>query len=384
MKVGMGNEYIPSHETRFCSNQGRKAMKIIEFGNSKVTQKGPCYVIAEIGNNHQGDLKTAMKMIKVAAGMGVDAVKFQKRDNRALFTKAMYNKPYENENSYAPTYGAHRDYLEFGRDEYVELIKCARDNDVEFMCTPFDFNSVDFLEDLGVPAYKVASGDLTNIPLLVYIAKLGKPVFVSTGASSLEEVRRSYEAMARHNDQICLLHCTSGYPTEYENLNLRAITTLRQEFPGAIIGYSGHDYGILAPSVAYMLGATVIEKHFTLNRTWKGTDHKFSLEPTGLHKMMRDLRRIDDSLGDGRKEVRDFEKDARVKMGKSLYASRPLKAGTVLTERDIAIKSPGGGIPAAELDNVLGKRLRVDAAEDASLSYDHLYSEEEVPEAAEA
>ncbi len=359
-------------------------MKTFEFGMSKVSDQGPCYVIAEIGNNHQGDLKTALKMIKVAAGMGVDAVKFQKRDNKSLFTKAMYNKPYDNENSYGATYGEHRDFLEFGWDEYVELMQCAQDNEVELLCTPFDFNSVDFLERLGITGYKTASADLTNVPLLTYIAKLGKPIFVSTGACSLEEIRRSYEAMRKYNDKICLLHCTSGYPTEYENLNLRAIETLKHVFPDAAIGYSGHDYGILAPSVAYMLGATVIEKHFTLNRSWKGTDHKFSLEPTGLHKMIRDLRRIDVSLGDGNKEVRDFEKDARVKMGKSLYTVRALKAGKVLTKDDIAIKSPGGGIPAAEFDAIIGQRLRVDLLEDTSLSHDHLYWEQKVSAAAES
>lgn len=347
-------------------------MKSFSFGRSTVSDNGPCYIIAEIGNNHQGDLKVALKMIKMAAGMGVNAVKFQKRDNKSLYTKAMYNKPYDNENSYGATYGEHREFLEFGWDEYVELKRCADENDVEFMCTAFDFNSVDFLEKLAITSYKVASGDITNIPLLTYIAKLGKPMFISTAAATIDEIKMAYEAVSKYNDKICLLHCTAGYPTEYENLNLNAITTLKHEFPDAIIGYSGHDYGILAPAVAYMLGATVVEKHFTLNRAWKGTDHRFSLEPTGLYKMIRDLRRIDASLGDGKKNIQDFEKDARQKMGKSLYAARPLTAGRVLTMDDIAIKSPGGGLPPYKLNEVLGRMLKIDLPEDAILSFDYM------------
>lgn len=351
--------------------------KSFSFGRSTISDKGPCYVIAEIGHNHQGNLDTALQLIKAAAAMGANAVKFQKRDNRRLFTKAMYDKPYENENSYGSTYGEHRDYLEFGVEEYRSMMRCAGENNVEFMSTPFDEPSVDFLEDLGVGAYKVASGDLTNTPLLEYIAKLGKPMFISTGASSLEEIRIAYRTVVPHNDRVCLLHCTAGYPTEYDSLNLKGITTLRTEFPDAIIGYSGHDIGILAPVIAYMLGATVVEKHFTLNRAWKGTDHKFSLEPTGLHKMVRDLHRVDISLGDGVKEVQPFEADARRKMGKSLYAARALAAGTILTPEDIAVKSPGNGIPPYRMEEFLGRCLSRDLEEETPLAFEDLTVEKQ-------
>jgi len=350
-------------------------MKTFSFGRSKITDRGPCYVIAEIGHNHQGDLDTALKLIKVAAAMGAHAVKFQKRDNKTLFTEAMYNKPYDNENSYGLIYGEHREYLEFDMDEHIAMKECAESHDVEFFSSPFDIPSVDFLEELGVLAYKVASGDLTNIPLLSYIAKLGKPMFISTGASTMEEIRLAYEVISETNKNVCLMHCTSGYPAEYETLNLRTIVTLKEEFPNAIIGYSGHDIGILAPSIAYMLGATVIEKHFTLNRAWKGTDHKFSLEPTGMHKMTRDLHRIDISLGDGVKRIQDFEYGARQKMGKSLYAARNLSAGTVLTYDDIAVKSPGDGMPPYYLDNLIGSTLLVDMLAEHPFSADHFGSE---------
>jgi sialic acid synthase len=350
-------------------------MREFTFGRSRVSQAGPCYVIAEIGHNHQGSMDQAVRMIQVAATMGANAVKLQKRDNRRLFTRAMYSKPYENENSFGSTYGQHREALEFGTEQYRALQRCADEHGVEFLATAFDEGSVDFLEELGVAAYKTASGDVTNTPLLEYIARLGKPMFVSTGAASLDEVRLAYRAITKHHDAVCLLHCTAGYPTEYEKLNLRAIVTLKEEFPHAVIGYSGHDTGILAPSVAYMLGATVVEKHFTLNRAWKGNDHKFSLEPTGLQKMVRDLRRIDIVMGSGVKAVQDFEWDARVKMGKSLYAARELPAGAVLRREDITLKSPGGGVPPYRLGEFVGKRLRRAVGEEEALADDHLDDE---------
>ena len=167
--------------------------KIIEFGKSRITTENSPYFIVEIGHNHQGNLEIAKKMIKIAGVYDADAVKFQKRNNRKLFTKAYYNRLYDNENSFGLTYGEHREFLEFGEDEFQELIKCAKENNVEFMCTAFDHESVNFLEDLGVTSFKFASGDLINIPLLVYAAKLNKPLFLSTGASTLEEIKlRSY------------------------------------------------------------------------------------------------------------------------------------------------------------------------------------------------
>tara|TARA_B100001964_G_scaffold145792_1_gene160500 strand:- start:8562 stop:9608 length:1047 start_codon:yes stop_codon:yes gene_type:complete len=343
-------------------------MKSFSFGNSVVSKEGPCYVIAEIGHNHQGNLDTALKMIKIAASYGVQAVKFQKRENKSLYTKAFYNKLYDNENSFGTTYGEHREHLEFGRNEYKKLKKCAEKNGVEFMATPFDFKSVDFLKKLGVTCYKTASGDISNLPLLEYIAKLGKPMFVSTGASSLEEVRMAYKTIIRFNDKLCLLHCTAAYPAEYHDLNLHVIETFRREFPKAIIGYSGHDNGILASILAYMLGATVVEKHFTMNRSWKGTDHKFSLEPEGLRKQVRDLRRVDVSLGDGKKVLRGYEKDARMKMGKGVYASRPLSAGTTITPDEICFKTPGSEMPLHLVKKIINKKLKVDLEEESPIS----------------
>jgi N-acetylneuraminate synthase/sialic acid synthase len=347
-------------------------MKTMTVGKRTVSDAGPCYVIAEIGHNHQGNLKVAMDMIKAAAECGADAVKFQKRDNKSLYTESMYNKPYDNENSFGLTYGEHREFLEFDWDEYVILKELADAQGVEFMCTAFDLPSVDFLEKLGITSYKVASGDLTNTPLLEYIAKTGKPIFLSTGASVLEEIHIAYDKISGYHDKICLLHATCAYPTEYEDLNLKVISTLRREFPDAIIGYSGHDNGILAAAIAYMLGATVVEKHFTLNHSWKGTDHKFSLEREGLRKQVRDLRRIDACLGDGAKRARECELKAKTKMGKSLYAARDLPTKHVLTEHDIAIKSPGEGLAPYRIEEIVGKRLKTPLRRESLISLEHL------------
>lgn len=345
---------------------------VIQLGKYILTRNSPCFVIAEAGHNHQGNLKVAMDMIKIAANCGVNAVKFQKRDNKTLYTKAMYNKPYDNEDSFGLTYGEHREFLEFGWEEYVALKKCAEENGLEFMCTAFDFPSVDFLERLGITSFKVASGDLTNTPLLEYMVRLNKPIFLSTGASTLEEIHIAYDAIKKYHDKICLLHATCCYPTDYPDLNLVAIKTLKEEFPEAIIGYSGHDNGILAAVIAYMLGATVVEKHFTINHSWKGTDHKSSLEPEGLRKQVRDLRRVDMLMGDGKKIPKEIEKDAKIKMGKSLYTARDLPIGHVLTKKDTIIKSPGGGLPPLYLEQIVGRRLRVALPEESMISLEHL------------
>lgn len=347
-------------------------MKTIQFGRSSISQEGPCYVIAEIGHNHQGDIDTALEMVKVAKNAGVQAVKLQKRNNKNLFTKEYYNKPYENENSYGATYGEHRDFLEFGKDQYVLLKEYSEKLGVEFMSTAFDHDSVEFLEEIGITSYKVASGDITNLPLLEHIARTGKPMFISTGAATLDEIKIAYDRIVGLNNRICLFHCVAEYPADYLSLNLNMIKTFKNEFPDAIIGYSGHDNGILAAVIAYILGATVVEKHFTLNRSWKGTDHKFSLEPEGFRKQVRDLRRVDLALGSGVKKVSQAELGAREKMGKGIYAARALTAGSILTIDDICFKTPANGTPPYMIDEIIGKKLTKSLEEENSISLDLL------------
>lgn len=332
--------------------------RALNINGHTIDDASPCYVIAEIGHNHQGKLEMARELFLQAKECGASAVKLQKRDNRTLFTSEMYDRPYDNENSFGSTYGAHREALEFGAAEYRELQAYARELELDFFATAFDIPSVDFLMELDIPVFKIASGDLTNLPLLTYVARTGKPMIVSTGGGTLDDVRRAYDTVMAINPRLCLLQCTAGYPAEWEELNLRVIETYRQIFPNTVIGWSGHDNGIAMATVAYALGARVIEKHFTLNRALKGTDHAFSLEPVGLRKLVRDLDRTRVALGDGVKRVYESECGPITKMSKKQVAARDLPAGHVLTLADIALKSPGDGLRPHLLEQVVGGTLR--------------------------
>ncbi len=339
----------------------------------RIADDTDAWVIAEIGHNHQGSLENAKELFAEAARCGANAVKLQKRDNRSLYTREFFDKPYENENSYGPTYGLHREALEFDRAQYQELKAYAAELKVTFFATAFDFQSAELLADLDMPAYKIASGDLTNIPLLRFVAEFGKPMIVSTGGGTLDDVRRAYEAVVEINPEIALLQCTAGYPAEWSELDLRVIDTYRQLFPEVVVGYSGHDNGIAMPIAAYVLGGRIVEKHFTLNRAMKGTDHRFSLEPIGLRKLVRDLRRTRVALGDGSKLPYPSESDPIRKMGKKIVAATTLPAGHVLRREDLALKSPAdGGLPPYELDAVVGRTLRHPVAEDGAFTFDDL------------
>jgi N-acetylneuraminate synthase/sialic acid synthase len=335
-----------------------------------------CFIIAEIGHNHQGSVEKARELFREAKLAGADAVKLQKRDNRGLYTAAAFNKPYDNENSFGSTYGEHREFLEFGLAEYRELQAYARELGMVFFATAFDTASADFLASLDVPAFKMASGDLKSIPLLQHVARFGRPMVISTGGALLEDVERAYDAIMPINDQLAILQCTAGYPAAFEELDLRVIATYRARFPGAVVGFSSHDNGIAMPVAAYMLGARIVEKHFTLNRAMKGTDHAFSLEPVGLRKMVRDLERTHKAMGDGVKKVYESERAPILKMGKSLVVARDLPGGHVLGPDDIVMKSPGGGIPPYELENVLGRATLRPLHEDDFLSFEVLSSAE--------
>ena len=338
------------------------------IGDRLISDESDAYVIAEIGHNHQGSLKTAKELFQAAAECGVAAGKLQKRDNRSLYTREAYDRPYDNENSFGATYGEHREALEFGKSEYEELQAESARLGIGFFSTAFDIRSADFLAELNTPAYKIASGDLKNIPLLRHVAKIGKPMIVSTGGGTMEDVQRAFDTVMPINPRLCLMQCTCGYPAEFAELDLRVIATYREKFPEVVIGYSGHDNGIAMPLAAYMLGARIIEKHFTLNRAMKGTDHRFSLEPVGMKKMIRDLQRVRIALGDGRKKVYASEASPVLKMGKKLVAARDLPAGHVLTAADIAIKSPGDGLQPYYLDQVVGQVLTRDVRVDQSLT----------------
>jgi len=324
----------------------------------KINDSSKCFVIAEIGHNHQGNIDTAKNMIRAAVAAGASAVKLQKRSNRSLFTKDYFERPYNSENSFGDTYGEHREFLEFDRQQYIELQNYSSELGIIFFATAFDFESADFLEDLNVPAFKIASGDLKNIPLIRYLASFGKPLFISTGGGSQEDIDRVVSELKPMNVPYCILQCTAGYPPSWDELNLRVISTLRQKYPEQVIGFSSHDNGIAMSVAAYALGARVIEKHFTLNRTLKGTDHAFSLEPQGLSKLVRDLDRLYLALGDGAKRQYPSEFEPLQKMGKKIVFSRNIGIGESITEADLDFRSPGDGISPWMLPQLIGKKLK--------------------------
>jgi N-acetylneuraminate synthase/sialic acid synthase len=351
--------------------------RALEIDARLIDDASDCYVIAEIGHNHQGDVEQAKRMFAEAKECGADAVKLQKRDNRSLFTKEYYARAYDNPNSFGTTYGEHREALEFGRSEFLELQAYASEIGITFFATAFDAPSCDLLAELDMPAYKVASADLKNTPLLRRIAETRKPVIISTGAALLDDVLRAYSEIAEVHTDIAILQCTAGYPPDWEQIDLRVISTYRQVFPDTVVGFSSHDSGIVMAAAAYVLGARIVEKHFTLNRAMRGSDHAFSLEPQGLAKMVRDLRRTRIALGDGTKEMYPSEVEPAVKMAKKLVAARQLPAGHVLTADDVAAKTPGDGLPPYELDNIVGRALRQPVDEETAFTFEML--EESAP-----
>lgn len=334
-------------------------MRQLTIDNQVISDDSVPFVIAEIGHNHQGNLDTAIKLIHAASSAGASAAKFQKRENKKLFTPDLYNQKYNSENAFGETYGQHREALEFGIDEYKICIAEAKKVGITFFATAFDFDSADFLANLEVPAYKIASGDLQNLPLLKYVAKFEKPMIISTGGSTIDMIRSAVETIQSVHNQVAILQCTASYPAKFEHLNLKVISTLRDMFPENIIGFSGHDNGIAMSVVAYTLGARVIEKHFTLNRTLKGTDHVFSLEPQGMQKMVRDLNRASLAFGSGEKVVYEEEIAPLRKMGKMMVAARDLPLGHVITEVDIEFRSPANGLSPANIGKILGKTLKL-------------------------
>ena len=340
--------------------------------NELKKDKDKAFVIAEIGCNHGGSLKTALDMIKSAKHCGADAVKFQKRNNKTLFTEKLYNSPYDNRNSYGETYGEHREFLEFSKDEYKVLHDFCKEIDINFFVTPFDFESVDFLSEFDLSAYKIASADMTHTPLLEYVAQLKKPMILSTGGGDLSDIERAVDTILPINDKLVILHCTASYPVLYKDMNLSMISKLIDRFPTQIIGLSDHENGAHAASLAFQLGARVFEKHFTLNRSWKGTDNVFSLEPRGLRKMIRNLSRIPGLMGSNEKKLLSCEKKPLYKMRKSIVARTDLNKDTVLNYEHIDYKCPGGGLEPYKVVDIIGKTLSRELKKDSYIKLEEL------------
>jgi len=340
----------------------------------KLTADGTPFVTAEIGQNHQGDLDKAREYIRVFAFEGADAVKFQTRSNKYLFSQDAYGAPYNSENAFGSTYGAHRECLEL-KPEWLPILKedCAK-HGVRFMATPFDEPSLDLLKQIDVDVLKIASFDLGNLPFIQRIASVGKPVVISVGGGKLEQIRSSVEVLLKYHDDVAILHCISEYPCEYNRLGLDNIELLIKEFPHCVVGSSDHFNGTLSGPVAYMKGARVFEKHVTLNRAWKGTDHSFALEPEGFRKFVRDIKRVRHMMKPKPEHDLGNEQVFR-KLGKSLIAYIDIEAGEKITFENLSGRIFNSQyIPVRESNRVLGKLTKRTIRRGEPILYEYLES----------
>lgn len=331
------------------------------------------YVIAEVGVNHNGDPDLARRLVDASAAAGADAVKFQTFHADTLVLKDA-PKAYYQKLATGAAEGQHEMLrrLELPEEVHRKLADQCRARGVEFLSTPFDEAAADLLERIGVARYKIGSGEITNLLLLRHVGAKGKPVILSTGMSTLDEVDAAVTALRGAGaTEVRLLHCVSDYPTRPEDVNLRVMETLRVRF-GVPVGLSDHTEGISVALAAVALGAVVIEKHVTLDRNLPGPDHRASLEPSELRAMIRGIRDVEAALGTAEKKLTGGEAATRQVARRSLVASSDLPAGTVLERRHLAAKRPGTGISPMELDRVVGRRLQRPAAKDAMIAWDDL------------
>lgn len=337
-------------------------MPVIKIGDRLVGDGQPTYVIAEIGVNHNGFLELALELIEAAVKGGADAVKFQKRNLNMLYGK----KYLENANAGEKTLRYLLPILqqvELGDEDYRTILETCAQKNITFLCSAFDSESADFLDQLGVPAYKVASADLTNLPLLDHLASKGKPLILSTGMSRMEEVEITVDFLKERGAEFALLHCNSTYPAAFEDINLRFMNQLRQF--GVPVGYSGHERGIAVSTVAAALGASIIERHITLDRTMDGPDHAASLEPQGFQKMVRDIRQVTSALGTGQEKfISRGEILNREVLGKSLVAARQIAPGEKITADMVAVKGPALGLSPQNYLKLLGRVMERALEED--------------------
>lgn len=329
------------------------------------------YIIGEIGQNHNGNVEIAKKIIDVVAKPVIDklfdiqlpkmdAVKLTKRDLSYELSDSQMRKPYINKNSFAKTYGEHRAFLELNDEEHFEVYSYAKSKNLDFVETLCAPSCLSMLKLFQPDKLKVASRDLTNLPLLQALAETNIPIIVSTGMASDKELDEAIEVISKYHNDISILHCVSQYPTEPKNVNLNTISYLIEKYSNYTIGYSDHTIGIAVPTAAVSMGAKIIEKHITLDRNMKGTDQIGSLGPDGIFRMVRDLRLLEMSFGKKEIFISDDVKAARLKLERSIATNKRLSKGDIITENDIHLLSPGDGIKWIDKKNVIGKKINCD------------------------
>lgn len=348
-------------------------MKKIRIGARIIGHGEPCFVIAEVGVNHNGDVAKAKQLIDAAAAAEADAVKFQTFAADRVVAKGAEKASYQK----STTNARESQYrmlkkLELTQEDFADLHEYAKNQGIEFLSTPFDCDSVDSLDKLGISAFKIASGEVTNTPLLKKVAKKRKPIILSTGMSSLCEIETALDVIGKEGgSDVVLLHCVSEYPCVPEHLNLRAINALRNAF-GKPTGFSDHSLGVNMSIAAVALGACVLEKHITLNKMLPGPDHKVSLEPDEFTQLVEAVRDVEKALGDGVKRPTDIERETRPLVRKSIVAKVDIPAMSIITKDVLDTKRPATGIQPEFLGKVIGRKATVDIKKDEAVLWDKL------------
>ena len=331
------------------------------------------YIIGEIGQNHNGSVDLAKLLVDVVARPVIDslfnkqlkcmdAVKLTKRDLNYELSSSQMNRAYNTPNSFGKTYGEHRAYLELNNEQHFEVYKYAKEKGLDFVETLCAPSCLSMLKLFSPDKLKVASRDLTNLPLLEALSETKIPLILSTGMAGEKELNDALNTIEKHHNNISILHCVSQYPTEYQNVNLKSISFLKKKYPNYTIGYSDHTIGIATPIAAVAMGAKIIEKHITLDRKMKGTDQAGSLSIDGINRMVRDIRNLESSFGEEKIAIEEAVKNAREKLERSIATNKNLNAGDIITENDIHLLSPGDGFKWIEKNLVLGKKLKLNVA----------------------
>ena len=332
--------------------------------------KNKTFIIAEAGVNHNGSFELAKQLVDKAVWAGVDCIKFQTFNSKNLVSKNAQKAEYQKKTT--DTSESQFDMLkklELSKEEFIELRDYCNQKGIMFLSTPFDLESIDFLASIGVKTWKIPSGEITNYPFLRAIGKRKESVIMSTGMCTLDEVRDALEVLKTFGtNDITLLHCTTEYPAPYDSVNLKAMQTLQKEF-GYRVGYSDHTNGIGIPVAAVAMGATIIEKHFTLDKNMEGPDHKASLEPEELRQMVLSIRNVESAIGDGIKQPSEAEKKNIAIARKSIVAACEIKKGEMFTEKNLTAKRPGNGVSPMKWNTVLGKNAVHDFAEDEIIEF---------------
>lgn len=325
------------------------------------------YIIGEIGQNHNGSVSLAQKLIDIAAIpiidkfsneelQPLDAIKLTKRDLNYELTASQMNQPYDSPNSFGKTYGEHREALELSDEEHAELYAYTKAKNIDFVETLCAPSCLSMLKLFTPDKLKVASRDLTNLPLLEAMAETKIPIILSTGMGGIKELDDALETITKHHSDVSILHCISEYPAQYQNINLSTINYLQENYSEYVIGYSDHSIGIMIPVAAVALGAKIIEKHITLDRGMKGSDHAGSLEPDGMWRMIRDIRNLEMSFGEKEMFISDAVDAAKYKLERSIASATTIKQGEIITQDMLTLLSPGDGFKWSEKADVIGKK----------------------------